>query len=104
MTGFIDSADLALHASIVSDDGEVVAEAHGPDGAPQGTDRLRSTLHALVKSYTRSGLNRVFIDDDESTIVLARLKNRGSLLVVAGKDAPLGAVSIQVGKLLEKLE
>ncbi len=104
LVAFITSTDFALHASVVSDEGEVVAEAHGPDGPPQGLDRLRSTLHTFVTSYPRGGLNRVFIDDEESTVVLSRLKNGGSLLVVAGKDAPLGAVSINVAKLMERLE
>jgi predicted regulator of Ras-like GTPase activity (Roadblock/LC7/MglB family) len=104
LNAFINSTDFALHASIVSNDGNVVAEAHGPDGPPQGIGRLRSTLHTLVTSYPRGALNRVFIDEDESTVVLARLRERGSLVVIAGKGAPLGAVSMNVGKLVGKLD
>jgi hypothetical protein len=104
LSEFVASNGFALHACVLSSEGVVRAAADGPEGTPQGIDSLRSAIHTFVQSYPRSDLNRIFVVDSGGTAVMVGLSNGNSLIVLAGKDASLGAVSVSVGRLAAVLE
>ncbi len=104
LSEFLGSNDFALHAGVLDSDGNIRASVDVPDGFPEGIEDLRSNLHALMQSHPRGGLNRILIDDNQGTVVLVRLRGGRSLIVVATKDASLGAVTMSVGRLAAGLE
>jgi predicted regulator of Ras-like GTPase activity (Roadblock/LC7/MglB family) len=101
---FVSSNDFASYACLVVPDGSVLAAAEGPDGTPAGIEALVASLNGLVQSYPRETLRRLILDDDLGTVVLARVGNGASVIVIARKGAPLGAVSMNVGRLAAGLE
>jgi len=104
LTEFVSSTEFALHASLTSPDGSLKAVAEGMDGPPEGIAKLRASLYALLNSYPRGTLNKVFIVDDYGTVIMMRLPSGTALIVTASKDASLGSVSMGVGRLAERLE
>jgi hypothetical protein len=101
---YIRSNEFAICAGIFSAGGELLASAGGSEGEAANLEDLKNVLHALIQAYPRSELNRVIINDGMGTVVLARLADGGGLMVVAGKEASLGAVSMSVGRLAGSLE
>ena len=101
---FVSSTDFVSHASVVSSDGSLTAAADGPEGPPEGIDHLHAALQALCQSYSRGNLHKVFLLDEHGTVVLHRLPGGGSLVAVARKEASLGAVSMSVARLADKLD
>jgi len=101
---FVASNSFALHACVLSREGEVRAAADGPEGTQEGIESLRTAIHAFVQSYPRDDLKRMFMVDAEGTAVMVGLSNGSSLIVLAGKDASLGAVTVSVGRLAATLE
>ncbi|MEJ2719091.1 MAG: DUF4388 domain-containing protein, partial [Deltaproteobacteria bacterium] len=99
LTEFLDANGFALHASVHDSEGEVRAAADGPDGSPVGIEELRLALHSLLQCHPRGPVNRILIDDDLGTVVLVPLADGDNLVVVASKDASMGAVSMSVGRL-----
>lgn len=101
---FVSSNDFALHACVISADGKLRAAANGRDGCPQGVEQLRVSLCSLLQSYPRENMNRAFLVDQQGTVVLIRLSNGSGVIVIANKDATLGAVAMSVGRLATDLE
>jgi len=101
---FLATNEYALHACVLSSEGKLKASADGSMGALERIDQLREALHALVESYPREGLNRALLDDERGTVALVRLSDGGCLIVVAKKEASLGAVSVSIGRLALGLE
>lgn len=101
---YVASSDFVLHVCLLAPDGSLRAGADGRDGTPDGIEQLRATLHSVTESYPRPSLKRCFVVDELGTVVLARFDNGSSLMVVASKEAPLGAVSMSVNKLAISLE
>ncbi|MEW6110552.1 MAG: DUF4388 domain-containing protein [Thermodesulfobacteriota bacterium] len=101
---FVATTEYALHACVLSSDGKLKASADGSTGRPDKIDRLREALHAFVETYPRDGLNRALLDDEQGIVALVRLPDGGCLIVVAKKEASLGAVSVSIGRLALGLE
>ena len=101
---YVRSNEFAICAGIFSAGGNLVASAGGAEGRPENLEDLKDVLHGLMQSYPRPELNRVIINDGMGTVVVARLADGGGLMVVAGKEASLGAVSMSVGRLAGSLE
>ncbi|MFH1116866.1 MAG: DUF4388 domain-containing protein [Pseudomonadota bacterium] len=104
LTRFIESNDVAVHVGILGPDGEARASAGRGEALPQGTEELRVSLHSLMQDYPRSPLNRILVEDAQGTTVLVRLKDGGSLILVAGTEASLGAVSMNASRLAAGIE
>ncbi len=100
---FVEAASWALFAGVLGADGAIAAQA-SVGKPPEGLEALRASLHALSSGYPRRALKRIFAEDEEGAVVLVRLASGGSLLVVAGKGAATGVVSVGVGKLAAALE
>jgi hypothetical protein len=100
---FVEGSSWALYAGVLGADGRVLAQV-SPGRPPQGLDGLRASMHALSSAYPRRALRRIFAEDEEGAVVLVRLASGASLLVVAGKGAATGVVSVGVGKLAASLE
>jgi hypothetical protein len=101
---FVGSNDFALHACILDSGGRVRASVDGPDGIPEGIEKLRSALHSLAQTHPRVGLRRILLEDDLGTVVLVGLRGGSSLIAAASGDASLGSVSVSVGRLAAALE
>jgi hypothetical protein len=104
LSEFIGSTNFALHACVLSPEGELRAAADGPEGTPSGIQDLRAVIHRFVQSYPRRDLTRMFMVEGEGTVVTVRLADGSILIVLAGKDSSLGAVSVSVGRLAGVLE
>ncbi len=100
---FLTRNDYARYACAMNLEGELLAEAVVSHDPPSGQERIRASLQALVSTYPRPGLQRVFLEDEEGTLVLHRLDERHALVVVADKSGSLGAVSMGVSKLADGL-
>jgi hypothetical protein len=103
LSEFVSSNDFAVHACVISPEGTLKAAANGPDGAPRNVEKLRGVLHELLGSYPRENLSRAFAVDEQGTVVLVRLSDGSGLIVIAGKEASLGAVAMSVGRLATEL-
>lgn len=99
---FMSSADFVVHTCVFSDDVTLLFEIDGQTGAVIYIEEIRSSLHALAMSYP-VGLKRIFVEDLSHIVVLFRLQDSRNLIVVASKEAPLGAVAMSVGKLAARL-
>jgi hypothetical protein len=104
LSEFVGSNDFALHACVLDSGGKIRASVDGPDGPPEGIEKLRPALHSLVRAHPRGALRRILLEDDLGTVTLVGLRDKGSLIAVAGKGASLGAVSMSVGRLAAGLE
>jgi predicted regulator of Ras-like GTPase activity (Roadblock/LC7/MglB family) len=100
---FLKSNDFAVHAAVLSSEGASVATAAVPGGPPEEVERLYSTMYELTKSYPRENLGRIIIEDAKGTVVMVSLSDGGFLVVIAKKEASLGAVSMGTGKLAARL-
>jgi hypothetical protein len=74
LSAFLGSHDFASHASVLDPEGRVRASVDSAEGAQEGIEELRSTLHSLMQSYPRGTLNRVLIEDNLGTVALVRLQ------------------------------
>jgi hypothetical protein len=100
---YVSGTDFVIHASVIASDGSLIASSDGDQEPPEAIGGLRETLFNLVKSYPRGTLKRAIIDDSLSTVVL-QSSRVGGIIVVARKDAPLGAVAMSAGRLVMRLE
>lgn len=95
--------EFVVSLAVLSPAGEVKGTANAKEGPPPGTDQLYPLLHGLVQSYPREKLNRVILEDGTGTVVLVRLSDGGCLVLVAKKEAPLGAVSVAASRMAGNL-
>ncbi len=100
---FVASSSYAVHACLLDAKGAPLAQASA-GSPPEKVDALRSALRALLGAYPRGGLKRIFVEDEQGTVVLVRLSSGAALVVVAAKGSPTGMVSVWVGKLAAALE
>jgi hypothetical protein len=95
---FIASNSHAKHASVLAESGALKADANSPEGEPGRLNELRDALYTFTREYPRPGLNRVFLVDAAGTVVITKIPGGDALLVVSGKEASLGAVTMSVGR------
>ncbi len=95
--------DFILYACLINNDGKRIAE-HVSEKNEENMASLRSSVHELTSEYPRKGLSRAFIEDERGTIAVYRVLNDMFLLTVAEQGSPLGAVSMNAGKLAEEIE
>jgi hypothetical protein len=104
LSEFVDSNDFTLYSCVLDSGGKIRASVGAPEGPPEGIEKLRSELHELTQSYPRGALRRILLEDDLGTVILIGLRDGGSLIAVASKEASLGSVSVSVGRLAAALE
>jgi hypothetical protein len=96
---FVSATPFALQACVLRADGSSVAEASDLARPVEAAELLRSSLCALAATYPRDGLRRIVVDDRAGTGCLVPLSNEGFLLVLATKEASLGALTVAAGRL-----
>ena len=101
---FLSSSDFVLHACVLNGDGSVLASADSQEGPPENVEQVRGLLLSLVSAYPRKNVDRVIVLDELGTVVLVCLAEQRSLMVIAARDVPFGAVSLGVNKLVSTLE
>lgn len=101
---FVSSNDFVAHACVICREGALKAAANGRDGSPQNVETLRAALHKLLQSYPRGNLNRAYMVDEQGIVVLVRRNDGTGLMVIASREASLGAVSMSVGRLATELD
>jgi len=99
LAAFVAANDFASHLCVVSTDGNVLAEAHGEDGPAEGLTALIPALETLLANHQRGRLNKIILQDDRGTVIAVHLENGSVLVAAAQQDAPLGVVSMKVGRL-----
>ncbi len=104
LTKFLEANDFAVHVGILGPDGAVRASVDRSEGLSPGTEELRMSLHSLMQNYPRTPLSRILVEDAQGTTVLIRLKDEGCLILVAGTEASLGAVSMNASRLAAGIE
>jgi hypothetical protein len=101
---YVSSSDFLVHACVLNPDGSLFAAADGPEGPVEDAEQLRGLLFSLVAAYTRPNVDRLFVLDELGTVALVCLGPDRSLMVVAARNVPLGAVSLSVNKLVARFE
>jgi hypothetical protein len=96
---FVSSNDFAVHACVFGHDGTLKAASGTQSARPDEAQELWPALHALLRDYPGGALNKLYILDKMGTVILIRLGNGDSLIVTAAKEASLGAVTVNVGRL-----
>jgi hypothetical protein len=96
---FVSATPFALQACVLRPDGTSVAEAADQARPVEAADLLRSSLCALAAAYPRDGLRRIVVDDSAGTGCLVPVGSEGFLLVLATKEASLGALTVAAGRL-----
>lgn len=103
LVDFLSSNVFALHATIIAEDGSLLAEASAKGKRPDEIETLREVFLELVHQYPRSDFDRAVFEDKAGTVVLARVKDTSVLIVISSTEAPIGAVFGGVNKLRAKL-
>lgn len=96
LAAFVAEHDFAPYAAVLSERGKVAAQS---GRRPENLDTLTTALGDLLEAYPRAGLKRVFLDDEEGTVVLEKLPSTQLLMVLATPAARMGAVTLGVSKL-----
>jgi hypothetical protein len=99
---FVSANEFALNAMLINGEGGLRAAAG--QGSSADLEQLGATMNMFRQSYPRGELQRAFFIDEGGTVVLVRLQDGVSLVVVAEKETPLGAVSMAVARLASTLE
>jgi predicted regulator of Ras-like GTPase activity (Roadblock/LC7/MglB family) len=103
LSEFVSSNDFAVHACVFGQDGALKAASISQSGAHDAVQELWPALQALLIEYPDGALNKAYIIDETGTVVLMKLGNGDSLVVTATKEASLGAISVNVGRLAADL-
>ena len=103
LRAFIGATPSILHAALLSPDGATVGQAAGED-APADAAATQRSLQALLASYPRVPVKRVFVEDPSGMVVLTRLASGRVLVVMSDTRAPLGAIAMQTGKFALALD
>ncbi len=93
-----------LYAGMLDPDGNLIAEANGANKTTDEIRRLQTMLQAFMGDYPRSGIKRIFIDDDTGFVVGARLAGEKTLLLVVDHNPTLGTVALSLSRLTDILE
>jgi hypothetical protein len=104
LSEYVGSNDFALYVCVLGPEGKIRAAVDGPDGSPEGIEKICAALHSLVRTHPRGPLRRVLLEDDLGTVALVGLRGEDSLIAVADKGASLGSVAVSVGRLAARLE
>jgi hypothetical protein len=103
LTDFVSATPFTLGAWVIDQGGVLKAAARGTAVGPKILETLRTALCCLVSSYPRESLRRIILEDEEGQVVFQRLDDEHRLLVVVGRGAAPGAVSVAVSKLANTL-
>lgn len=104
LSDFVGRQSAVQHASVLAEDGELVTEATHARCTVAGLDELRAALFGLVASYPADAFSRALIEDKGANVTVARLQQGQILMVVAGRDASMGAMARAVTKLGHALD
>lgn len=96
---FISTLPSSLGAWIFDGTGAVLASACGTAIKSGESEKLKNLLCGLLASYPRGTVRRLFIEDSAGLLVFQTLDRQSCLLVLAGKDAVMGAIAVAVGRL-----
>jgi uncharacterized protein len=103
LRAFLASTDFIQFCCVLNSDGSTVRCDSRQAGDPSWLAGLRSVVGLLLEGYPRKGLQRVLLEDADGTVVVSRLADGSALVVVAERDARLGAVSVAVERFLRRL-
>jgi len=103
LTEFASSTKCVTGAWLINRTGTVVAAAAGTAVSPQLAGNLQNLLHFISEEYPRRPIRRIMIEDHDGQVVFQAVDRTTTLLVVAGKGAATGVLSVAVGKLAQNL-
>jgi len=94
-----------LHALVVKrEGGRVVVCAADSEDLPAELEDLAGVVFAVMDRHPRPPLHRLLIEDGAGVVVAVPLAAEATLVVVAGPEAPLGAVTLNVRRLAMALD
>lgn len=96
---FLADTEFAIHACLLHPNGTIDVCGAPRESTPAWMERLRRSVLAVVADYPRRQLQRLLLEDEEGTLAVSCLPDGSALLVVAKKDAKLGAVSVATDRL-----
>jgi hypothetical protein len=100
----VSMGDFLLHLCLLDGEGRLLGEAHGSRAENRDLAPVVAAMAEFARTYPRGEMKRMFIEDEAGTVVLAGVPGERLLLAIADRGAPLGAVSVTLGKLLAKLD
>ncbi len=96
---FLADTEFAIHACVLHPNGTMDVCGAPRESTPAWMERLRQSVLSVVADYPRRQLQRLLLEDEEGTLAVSCLPGGSALLVVAKKDAKLGAVSVATDRL-----
>jgi hypothetical protein len=100
---FIAAFPFTSYVGAIGSDGKAFVEAVNPSHAPEEIDSLREFVSGIIAAEPRKGFRRMFIEDDQGTVVISKLGRESLLLVVVRSRATLGAASVAVTRFTASL-
>jgi hypothetical protein len=101
--GFMENNTHIISACLFSADGRLLAEVRSIPDEEKDCRRIANLVYSFLRRYPSPALNRVILDENDRTMMAARLAGDHFLLVAASKDIYLGAINIAVNKLIQLL-
>lgn len=101
---FVETQPLIEHACLIDADGTIRAQSSTNLISTNDIRALVTAVAGRVGEYPRPNLRRMILEDERGIVVLSRLSDGSSLLLVADPKATLGAVCAAATRLLAGLE
>jgi predicted regulator of Ras-like GTPase activity (Roadblock/LC7/MglB family) len=101
---FVHETPVAEHVSVLAFNGEVTAQAARDGVDNDGLDELFVVLHDLRRNFPRAGLSRMLVEDELGTVGAVQLGDGRVVVLIAGRQSPMGAISVALKKLGEKVQ
>lgn len=99
----IEKFDFVSEAAIF-EGSEVVATFGRKGEAGHSLTAMCEALAAFNANYPRGRFRRAILDDEQGTLLVSGLQRNRWLVVAAERGAPLGAVTVGMGRLVAKVE
>ena len=99
----LEQLGFASFAGVLDPAGEPVADTLGRIPSLPAWRALQSSLAGLLETYPRQDLSRLIAVDADGAVLLQRLPDRCTLIVVAPPETSLGAASMGVSRLAAAL-
>lgn len=96
----VSSSDAISGAYLLAEDGEILAQ-NGNRGTADDESLIEEMkqIASIFESYTRSPLEKLFLDDSNGITHAARVGSNRIVVITSPNDVPMGVVSMTMSKL-----
>ncbi len=103
LTDFANSTQFILGAWLINRAGAILAAANTTAVPAQQASDLKNLYCCMMEEYPRRPIRRLMIEDTEGHVIFQGVDRMTTLVVIAGKGASPGVISMAAGKLSQNL-